>query len=69
LIESESEDSNFFALDGNYAFSSTPGAVSGTYDLYPVYEYYETVLEVSAEDFSEGQNPSDYLQIETNILA
>ena len=66
LIESESEDSNFFALDGNYAFSSTPGAVSGTYDLYPVYEYYETVLEVSAEDFSEGQNPSDYLQIETN---
>ena len=68
ISNSDTPDIAFDSLNDGFSWGGvvSPGDVSGMSDFYPVYEYLETTLEVSAENIIEGDSIEDHLSIETN---
>ena len=68
ISDTDTPDIAFDSLQDGFDWGGvvSPDAVSGMSDFYPIYEYLETTLEVSAEDFIEGGSVSDHISVETN---
>ncbi len=68
FTSSDNPDIRFFAMSDEFDMGGevTPDKISSMLNFYPVYECYETTLEVSAEDIEEGKPVGDNLSIQTN---